>query len=166
MKNGCRLILTKQNRYLVLILLIAVLRLKRSLHLFAFITQLKTTDTPYKTKKKCRESIINKVLSIIFYYTCINKWMERQMFNLVNNMLIKTFIKSTLSFFFLDFSSVSIHFSSTTIFITMKEEIECKNFLMFATIGVIVVALIVVVLYIYTWMLEKRLFVSRIIQMT
>lgn len=91
--------------------------------------------------------------------------MERQMFNLVNNMLIKTFIESTLSFVFvfLDFSSVSIHFSSTTIFITMKEEIECKNVLMFATIGVIVVALIVVVLYIYTWMLKKRLLVSRVI---
>lgn len=90
--------------------------------------------------------------------------MERQMFNLVNYMLIKTFIKSTLSgFFFLDLYSVSIHFSSTTILITMKEEIECKNVLMFATIGLIVVALIVVVLYIYTWMLEKRLLVSRVI---
>lgn len=61
MKNRCRLILTKYNRYIVLILLISVLQLKRSLHLFALITQLKTTDTPYKTKI-CRESIINKII--------------------------------------------------------------------------------------------------------
>lgn len=123
-----------------------ILRIKRSLHLFALITQLKTTDIPYKTKI-CGESIINKILSIIFYYACINKLVERQVFNLVNNILIRTFIKSTLSFFFLNLPSVSINFSSTTNFITMKEEIECKNFLMFATNGLIVVAHIVVMLF-------------------
>lgn len=37
----------------------------------------------------------------------------------------------------------------------MKEEIECKNFLMFVIIGFIVVVFIVVVFYIYMWMLEK-----------
>lgn len=80
-----------------------ILRIKRSLHLFALITQLKTTDIPYKTKI-CGESIINKILSIIFYYACINKLIERQVFNLVNNILIRTFIKSTLSSFFFRFT--------------------------------------------------------------
>lgn len=42
-----------------------VLRLKRSLHLFALITQLKTTDTPYKTKI-CRESIIDNYCQLYF----------------------------------------------------------------------------------------------------
>lgn len=75
-----------------------ILRLKRSLHLFTLITQLKIIYIPYKTKI-CGKSIINKILSIIFYYACINRLVERQVFNLVNNILIRTFIKSALSFF-------------------------------------------------------------------
>lgn len=79
----------------------------------------------------------------------------------INYIFVKMFIKSY--HLFVDFPYVSTHFSSTTTFITTKQGIECKNFLMFATIGVIVVALIVVVLYIYTWMLERRLLASGVI---